>query len=141
MGGVSAVGATGGIILLGPGAACPTFMGWLGLGGATAAGTGSTLTTVSTTAGTVHISTTGTVATIEVGFIQRLSSTLIKEIISVARSQGAKSAIVNTGPIVNADLAIKFGLAAKNGTTIFGGIVRLVEGGAAPVFEIIIPLL
>jgi hypothetical protein len=41
---------------------------------------------------------------------------------------------------VNVDLAIKLGLAAQNGTSVLGGTVTLIEGGVAPIFEILIAL-
>jgi hypothetical protein len=115
------------------------------LGGAVTTGTAATgdgtLTTVSTTAGTVHVSTVGTVATVEVGFIESVTLPLVRTVTQTAINQGATTAIVNTGPVVNIDLAIKLGLAAQNGTPVLGGTVTLIEGGVAPIFEILIPLL
>ncbi len=105
------------------------------------AAAGGTLTTVSTNAAAAHISTSGTVATVEIGFVESLHASFIRQIMMVARSQGAKSIIVDTGAIVNTDLAIKLGLASQTGGLIFGGTVRLVQGGAAPIFEILIPSL
>jgi RHS repeat-associated protein len=111
-----------------------------GVATTTATCTGA-LTTVTTGAGTVHVSTVGTVATVEVGHIESVTVSLVRTVAQTAASQGARTAIVNTGPVVNPDLAIKLGLAAQNGTKVLGGTVRLVEGGIAPIFEIIIPLL
>jgi hypothetical protein len=114
------------------------------LGGAATTGTAATgagaLTTVSTTAGTVHVSTVGTVATVEVGFIESVTLPLVRTVTQTAINQGATTVIVNTGPVVNVDLAIKLGLAAQNGTSVLGGTVTLIEGGVAPIFEILIAL-
>ena len=60
---------------------------------------------------------------------------------NAAREQGAKTLVVETGPVVNADLAIKLGLAAQRGETILGGIVSLIPSatgpGPAPLFRIV----
>lgn len=119
----------GGEVLLG--------VGTLGASSATA----GTLTTVSTAAGTVHVSTVGTVATVEVGFVEAITPNLIHTITQTAISQGATTVLVNTGPVVSTDLAISLGLAAQTGTTVLGGTVTLIEGGAYPIFVILIPLL
>ena len=125
----------GGEVLLGVGT----------LGGAATTGTAATgagtLTTISTTAGTVHISTLGTIATVEVGFVESVLPSLVRTATQTAINQGATTVLVNTGPVVNADLAIKLGLAAQHGTPVLGGTVTLIEGGIAPIFEILIPLL
>jgi hypothetical protein len=128
--GITAVGiVAGGEVLLGVGT----------LGGSTT--TAGTLTTVSTGAGTVHVSTAGTVATVEVGFVEAITPNLIHTVTQTAVSQGATTAVVNTGPVVATDLAISLGLAAETGAPVLGGTVTLIEGGAYPIFEILIPLL
>jgi hypothetical protein len=48
---------------------------------------------------------------------------------------------VNTGPVVNIDLASSLGVASETGVTVLGGEVVLVEDGLAPIFEIFISLL
>jgi hypothetical protein len=109
-------------------------------GGTVATGAG-TLTTVSTTAGTVHVSTVGGVATVEVGFVEAITPNLVRTVTKVALEQGATSVVVNTGPVVNIDLAISLGPASETGATVLSGEVVLVEGGLAPIFEIFISLL
>jgi hypothetical protein len=65
----------------------------------------------------------------------------MRAVVNAAREQGAKTLVVETGPVVNADLAIKLGLAAQRGETILGGIVSLIPSatgpGTAPLFRIV----
>ena len=95
------------------------------------------LTTVTTAAGTAHISTAAGVATIEIGFVQSITPAFVRAITQTALSQGARSAIINTGPVV-ANLAIPLGLAAQNGTRVFGGTVTQIQAGFISIFQIFI---
>jgi deoxyhypusine synthase len=78
------------------------------------------------------------VATVEVGFVEAITPNLVRTVTQVALEQGATSVVVNTGPVVNIDLAISLGPASETGATVLSGEVVLVEGGLAPIFEIFI---
>lgn len=81
------------------------------------------------------------VATVEIGFLQNASREFMRAVVNAARQQGANTLVVETGPVVNADLAIKLGLAAQRGETVLGGTVTLVPGatgpGTVPLFRIV----
>lgn len=70
--------------------------------------------------------------------LKGVDSAIVTEVLSACEQAGAKSLVLNTGPVQNIDLAIKLGQAAQKGRTIVGGVVRLISepGAKAPIFEI-----
>jgi hypothetical protein len=126
------------------GAATGSSIGTLLTGGTTVAavdGMATTTTTVAVAGSAAEVTTVNGVATVEIGFLQNASREFMRAVVNAARQQGANTLVVETGPVVNADLAIKLGLAAQRGETILGGTVSLVPGatgpGTVPLFRIV----
>ncbi|MBY0512782.1 MAG: hypothetical protein K2P78_02605 [Gemmataceae bacterium] len=101
----------------------------------------TTTTTVAVGGSAAEVTTVNGVATVEIGFLQNASREFMRAVVNAAREQGANTLVVETGPVVNADLAIKLGLAAQRGETILGGTVSLVPSatgpGTVPLFRIV----
>lgn len=112
------------------------------LGVGTFGGTATaTTTTVAVGGSAAEVTTVNGVAAVEIGFLQNASREFLRAIVNTARQQGANSIVVETGPVVNADLAIKLGLASQNGATVLGGTVTLLPSatgpGTVPLFRIV----
>lgn len=75
-------------------------------------------------------------AEVEIGFIQRFTRSFAHQIEEVLRQEGVASAVLNTGPVINPELAIKLGMHAQKGTQFFRGTVRIIQGGRYPIFQI-----
>jgi hypothetical protein len=97
------------------------------------------LTTIQYGEATAHITITNGVAEIEIGHIERFSKGFVDAIRAHLRLHGATSSVLNTGPVINTNVAITLGLHAQRGELYFGGTVRLVQGGPTPIFEITFP--
>lgn len=94
------------------------------------------LTTIRHGGATAHVTIRNGLAEIELGHIQKFTKGFVDKIKSHVRQHGAKLDCLNTGPVVNSDLAIKLGLHFRNGTKFFGGTVDLIQGGKSPIFKI-----
>ncbi len=81
------------------------------------------------------------VARVNVDYVDKLSLLgFVKKVKSHVEDAGAKSAKVDTGYIIDEDLAIDIGRKSQSGGKIFGGTVKQTDGGVAPRFEIDVPV-
>ena len=88
-------------------------------------------------ANSAHVLVNDGVAEIEIGFIEDANPAFINSIKKHLADNEVTKATLNTGPIVNTDLAIGIGRRWQKGRTYFGGNVDLISGGKNPVFQII----
>jgi len=86
----------------------------------------------------------GKVATYEVGVVVGDSGTILsglRTVTSQARAAVAETLVINTGHVVNEQLAASLMARAQSGATMFGGTVEVAyQGAAAPIFKITIPI-
>ena len=76
-------------------------------------------------------------ATIDIGSAASLDSADIDAIMQIAMSNGATSAVVNTGKVVNTDLALNLGQRAAQGRTFCSGTVKDLSAGGVNKFQIL----
>ena len=86
----------------------------------------------------------GNVATYEVGVVVGDSGTILSGLRTVTQQAGAAGAdtlVINTGHVVNEELAASLMARAQSGTTLFGGTIEVsYQGAASPIFKITVPL-
>jgi len=81
------------------------------------------------------------VAHVTIGLVDKQSILSLAQSLKLkAQTAGATSVVVDTGYVLNQDLAIQLGLRSQSGKGFLGGKVTIVEGGLTPRFTITIPL-
>jgi len=109
---------------------------------ATTAGTQAVVSTIIKNGNSsASVMVEGGIAKVGIDYVEKASLPgLVKKIKSHAEDAGATSAKVDTGYIIDEDLAIDIGKKSQSGDKVFGGTVKQTEGGLTPRFEIDVPI-
>ncbi len=96
----------------------------------------TTVITVGNSSATMVVN--NTIASVNIDFAQKPLGAFIATIGNTADSLGAKTVVVDTGYVINEDLAISLGKRAQSGQNFLGGTISVTEGGLTPRFSITI---